>query len=147
MPGPSPVTASTSNNGMAVQTPVAQKSSAPTTLTEETVVAHAMKALTQEFVKNVGAMSEAIGKLEGRLEKIEGSLEQHTLSVNALSASVDKNFVNLAGEVRDVMRSVQLLKDKQELFEAQQEIARATVTTKGPPSPWANVKTKGPPFI
>lgn len=131
-PSPSPVTASTSNNGMAVQTPVAQS---PSVLTEETkqsfVVAHAMKALTHEFVKNVGAMSEAIGKLEGRMARIEGSLEQHTLSVNALSASVDKNFVNLAGEVRDVMRSVQLLKDKQELFEAQQEIARATVTTKG----------------
>ena len=82
----------------------------------------ALKALTE-------AMTQLLVKLESRMERIEGSLEQHTLSINALSASVDKNFVSLESTVKDVVRSVQLLKDKQELFEAQQEIARATINT------------------
>ena len=93
----------------------------------ETMVAYALKALTEEFMNKVDTMTHLFENLEGRMARMESTLEQHTLSVNALNSSVDRNFESLSSNVKDVVRSVQLLKDKQELFEAQQEIARATI--------------------
>merc|ERR1719375_476033 len=74
-------------------------------------------------------MTSMFAKLEERMGNMENTMEQHTLSINALSTSVDKNFNSLESTVKDVVRSVQLLKDKQELFEAQQEIRKATIST------------------
>jgi hypothetical protein len=107
----------------------------------ETMVAYALKALTEEFMSKVDTMTHLFENLEGRMAKMESTLEQHTLSVNALGSSVDRNFAELSSNVKDVVRSVQLLKDKQELFEAQQEIARATIHTAPAPAATKEAET------
>ena len=126
--------AAASSSNMATPQPAPRRPSQGLDLSgssTETVVAYALKALTEEFLGKVDIMTQSFQKMEDRLDKMEQKVEQHTMAVNALSASADKNFETLGSTVREIVRSVQLLKDKQELFDAQQEIARATVTAKG----------------
>ena len=126
--------AAASSSNMATPQPAPRRPSQGLDLSgssTETVVAYALKALTEEFLGKVDLMTQSFQKMEDRLDKMEQKVEQHTMAVNALSASADKNFETLGSTVREIVRSVQLLKDKQELFDAQQEIARATVTAKG----------------
>ena len=126
--------AAASSSNMATPQPAPRRPSQGLDLSgssTETVVAYALKALTEEFLGKVDLMTHSFQKMEDRLDKMEQKVEQHTMAVNALSASADKNFETLGSTVREIVRSVQLLKDKQELFDAQQEIARATVTAKG----------------
>ena len=94
------------------------------------VIESPKKPASEDGVDNVmalKALTTAMLKLGQKVElKISESMEQQTLAMNALSSSVEEKLAGLESTLKDVYRSVQVLKDKQELFEAQQELARAT---------------------
>ena len=72
----------------------------------------------------------AVSELLTKFEAIEGRMKGIEEGMVAMSSNVESKLGGVESTMKDLCRSVQLLKDRQELFDAQQELAKATTGAK-----------------
>ena len=77
------------------------------------MMALAIKQMTDDVHKALGQFELRLAALEKMVENVGEAVEQSTMETASRVKSVDSKVEALDGTLRDILRSVQLLRDKQ----------------------------------
>eukprot|EP00232_Nephroselmis_pyriformis_P004825 CAMPEP_0182912580 /NCGR_PEP_ID=MMETSP0034_2-20130328/37587_1 /TAXON_ID=156128 /ORGANISM="Nephroselmis pyriformis, Strain CCMP717" /LENGTH=243 /DNA_ID=CAMNT_0025049255 /DNA_START=77 /DNA_END=805 /DNA_ORIENTATION=+ len=81
--------------------------------------------LTDNFAKSMEEVTGRLDRLEKTCDRLGDAVDNVRHAETQREEASNEALVNMESAVREVMRGVQLLRDKQELMESQQELAKA----------------------